>query len=95
MIKTISDIETDCQLKGIDIETAYSVCIARIRNPSAIRQLILEDIIPKVTLYGYTMFSTSFVCDGEMMTYLELTYGDYITYAHTYKEWRKSLDSFV
>ena len=90
--RPIHQIETECKLKGIDIETAYAVCIARVNNSGSIRERIIEDILPKVTLYNFTMFSTFFVCDREMMTYLKLTYGDYIRSTGTYIEWRKQFD---
>ena len=86
MTKIIS-VETDCKLKGIDIETA---CIVRFNYRvitdsvyDRIEDTISSDVVTINSDFDFKLI----VCNAEMATYLELTFGDYIAYIYTYKEW--------
>ena len=83
----ISSIEAECKSKGIDIETAYVVRMYELEMTASIRDHIVDNIYPDVVTIIYDFDFRLVVCNAEVATYLKLTYGDYIAYTYTYKEW--------
>lgn len=83
----ISDIEAECKSKYIELETArivrFNFTVMSESVYDHIVDTISSDVVNIINDFEFRLI----VCNAEMATYLELTYGDYITYIYTYKEW--------
>ena len=70
------DIIDSCRRKGIDIMTSYLVCIHW--SAANTTEMQRESILPYVVGGDEEELPPIFLCDQDMMTYLELTLGKHI-----------------
>ena len=88
--ETMTQIEADCQLKDISLDTAYMVSInwfvSELFDTPELHTHVKENIMPCIVVVTYIYeLPVTFLCNEEMLTYLELSFG--VVFSIKYTEW--------